>query len=283
MIDNKLAILLGLIGTGYAIHSLCQEEEDEFVDNRERSYEYYPEKNNVNYSKMYESSQKVAMDEDEMLPSPLAFSTMIEPYVESDYVAVEDISKSPGNIPVYNANDGSISLPVGDMTDLSTSDAAKNNKYVFDRTFATIGFTSSKIGGPSRGQADFIRGDLPIIPQNTGWFQVSSNPVDKLMQGAMNLSGNVGISNATVENKIGLNQESGTVSGSGQRSMSGRSEPTLQDLIEEKAESEKKMQIKGGGGQRAMASSYASLPSYTVADLQNAKLNETKTPYGYSS
>ena len=278
MIDNKLAILIGLVGAGLTIHSLCRDDEEEnsFIPSvgGRNSYEYYPnnDKKNVNYSQMYDVEKEIV--EEEVMPSPLSFSTMIEPYVESDYVNVGDISKNTQNIPVYNANDGSIALPVGDMTDMSASDA-NNNKYIYDRTFGSIGFTSSKIGGPSRGQADFIRGDLPIIPQNTGWFQVSSNPVDKLMQGAMNLSGSVGISNATIESKVGLNVPSGGVSGTGQRSV-GRKEPTLQEIIEERDAAMKQTKIVGGGKGARGTRVETQMPQFTVADLQNAKINEIK-------
>jgi hypothetical protein len=269
MIENKLGIVVGLVGAGMFLNYLCREEEEEKEE--EKKYEYYSRnKDNVNYSQTYQekgfSSSEIIKEEGELVPNPLTFSTMIEPYVESDYNKVTDISKNSG-IPVYNANDGSINLPVGDMTDLSSSD--ENNKYIFDRTLGTIGFTSSKIGNVSRSQADMIRGDLPIIPQNTGWFQVSSNPIDKLVQGAMNLSGNVGISNSTVESKIGLNEPMGVVSVSGQRNAGGPREPTLQDLIEERTK-----ENVGGGGLRAMKSEYARLPQYTVADLQNAQMNQ---------
>jgi len=40
-----------------------------------------------------------------------------------------------------------------------------------------------------RSQGDPIRGDLPITPCNTGWFQVSVNPVVDLQQGAMFVMG----------------------------------------------------------------------------------------------
>ena len=39
----------------------------------------------------------------------------------------------------------------------------------------------------NRGQGDPIRGDLPIVPCNTGWFQVSATPNLMLQQGAMNV------------------------------------------------------------------------------------------------
>jgi hypothetical protein len=42
-----------------------------------------------------------------------------------------------------------------------------------------------------RSQGDFIRGDLPIVPCNTGWFQVAANPVLDLQQGAMFVLGGI--------------------------------------------------------------------------------------------
>ena len=42
-----------------------------------------------------------------------------------------------------------------------------------------------------RAQGDPIRGDLPITPCNTGWFQVSVNPNLDLQAGAMNVMGGV--------------------------------------------------------------------------------------------
>ena len=126
---------------------------------------------------------------------PMMFSSMVtnEPYLESDYVEMKDYLANPNEIKVYNEKNGSIGLPVTDMTDIS---AGENNKYVYDRTIGTIGFTSTKIGGRSRGQADFIRGDLPVIPDKSGWFQVSSDPSNKLMLGAMNVANGIGQSAA---------------------------------------------------------------------------------------
>lgn len=38
-----------------------------------------------------------------------------------------------------------------------------------------------------RSEADFIRGDLPIVPISTGWFAPSANPQTALREGAMNI------------------------------------------------------------------------------------------------
>ena len=73
----------------------------------------------------------------------------------SDYVNEQDYGLGGQNIPVYNPKDGQVGLPVPDMSDIS---AGENNKYVYDRTIGTVGFTSTKIGGRRRGQADYVRG-----------------------------------------------------------------------------------------------------------------------------
>lgn len=125
--------------------------------------------------------------------SPLMFGTMVnnEPYIESDYVEMKDYTNNPDQIKVYNEKDDTIGLPITDMTEVS---AGENNKYIYDRTIGTIGFTSTKIGGRFRGQGDFIRGDLGIVPDKTGWFQVPSDPANKLVLGAMNVSNGIGSS-----------------------------------------------------------------------------------------
>jgi len=143
-----------------------------------------PEKFSVDY---YTEPKK----EEKPTISPLLFSGLVtnEPYLESDYIAMNDYTDNPDGIKVYNEKDGSVGLPVNDMTSIS---AGENNKYVYDRTIGTIGFTSTKIGGRFRGQADYIRGDIPVLPDKTGWFQVSSDPANKLMLGAMNVANGIG-------------------------------------------------------------------------------------------
>jgi hypothetical protein len=128
-------------------------------------------------------------------PSPLGFSTMAGGSKEeyntglSDYSELGDYDSGSQNIPVFNESDYQVGLPVPDMTDIS---AGENNKYVYDRTIGTIGFTSTKIGGRRRGQADYLRGDLAIIPDKNTNFQVSADVVNTLMEGAMNGSYGIG-------------------------------------------------------------------------------------------
>jgi len=73
-------------------------------------------------------------------------------------------------------------IPVGDMTTLN-KDGTTDDVIVFDRLIYAN--RNSRI----RGQGDMIRGDLPIVPCKTGWFQVSANPSVDLQQGAMNVLG----------------------------------------------------------------------------------------------
>lgn len=51
-------------------------------------------------------------------------------------------------------------------------------------------------------QGDPIRGDLPIVPTNTGWFQVNVHPQIDLQSGAMAVMG--GINNATSAELLAL-------------------------------------------------------------------------------
>lgn len=125
--------------------------------------------------------------------SPMSYSEMaggnMEHFKVSDYELIKDYNTGSQNIPIYNESDGQIGLPVPDMTDIS---AGENNKYVYDRTIGTIGFTSTKIGGRRRGQADYIRGDLKIIPNKNSLFQVSADPRNTILPGAMSSSNGIG-------------------------------------------------------------------------------------------
>jgi len=125
------------------------------------------------------SSESYELPASEHYASPLNFSAMAGGYSQENYAGVSDYQQLGGysegsqNIPVFDEKSGQIGLPVPDMTDIS---AGENNKYVYDRTIGTIGFTSTKINGRRRGVADFIRGDLPIIPDNNASFNVSADP-----------------------------------------------------------------------------------------------------------
>ena len=70
-------------------------------------------------------------------------------------------------------------IPVGDMTTVSPTGEMEQT-IVYDRMI--VANRNSRL----RSQGDWIRGDLPICKNETGWFQVSANPVLDLNQGALN-------------------------------------------------------------------------------------------------
>ena len=70
-------------------------------------------------------------------------------------------------------------IPVGDMTTVSPTGEMEQT-IVYDRMI--VANRNSRL----RSQGDWIRGDLPICMNQTGWFQVSANPVLDLNQGALN-------------------------------------------------------------------------------------------------
>jgi len=195
---------------------------------------------------------------------PLMFSNMVtnndvtEPYLESDYIEMKDYLQNPDGIKVYDEKTGQVGLPVTDMTQIS---AGENNKYVYDRTIGTIGFTSTKIGGRSRGQADFIRGDLPIIPDKSGWFQVSSDPANKLMLGAMNVANGIG-------------QPSGPAKSAASKAQHMASSVTANlDTLRRKQDAIERQANQPAGAQNALR---APLEPITVADIINASIVENK-------
>lgn len=77
------------------------------------------------------------------------------------------------------------SLPVGDMTSINSA-GDDMQPIVYDR------YMYANRNSRLRGQGDKIRGDLAIVPSNTGWFQVSVQPNIDLEQGAMNVMGGIG-------------------------------------------------------------------------------------------
>lgn len=189
--------------------------------------------------------------------SPLMFGTMVssEPYIESDYIEMKEYTGNPDGIKVYNEKDDTIGLPVTDMTDVS---AGENNKYIYDRTIGTIGFTSTKIGGRFRGQADYIRGDLGIVPNKTGWFQVPSDPANKLMVGAINQSNGIGSSTSS---------SSGAPKGAGHALGKPK---TLDDLIADKDKS---------GRANAMGGARQEAHEWSAQDIINASILQNKIDY----
>ena len=208
-------------------------------------------------------------------PSPLGFSTMAGGSKEaynfennsglSDYEDLKGYDNGSQNIPIYNEQDGQIGLPVPDMSDIS---AGENNKYVYDRTIGTIGFTSTKIGGRKRGQADYIRGDLAIIPDKNTSFQVSADPINSLLPGAMNISNGIGSSNAA---DISNASQFGA-----QMAMNPNSKPilTLDDARRELLKTRQDQQItainSSSGGQNAI------IPRGVLNNMANEELAKSK-------
>ena len=134
-------------------------------------------------------------------PSP---PVMAAGYANGDFnhVTRKTSNSNPSNMGMTDT------LPVGDMTTLNNMGEKIDNVIVYDR------FMFANRNSTLRGQGDWIRGDLPIQPCNTGWFQVSVTPSIDLNQGAMNVLG--GINNET-NNALAnmLNSETGTTTISG--------------------------------------------------------------------
>lgn len=90
----------------------------------------------------------------------------------------------------YDSLPGSSSLgsdlPVGSM---STMDGAGNQEQFV--TFNRLMY-SNRPSSRGYGQGDFIRGDLPITPCNTGWFSVYPNIARDLNPGAMGVLAGAG-------------------------------------------------------------------------------------------
>jgi hypothetical protein len=210
--DEKLLILLGL---GSILYLATSNSDDNDCDNDDNSDEinYDTFRRNVPqkydyFNEFYETQPQQCGQDNQMTvqynkpplenfqyqqqnESPLYFGNMVqENYIPSDYHTNSNYNANDSGIaiPVYDEKSGN-TLPIGDMTDMA---AGENNKYIYDRTIGSIGFTSTKIGGRRRGQADYIRGDLPILPDKGAWFQVSADVTNTLLDGALNVSNGIG-------------------------------------------------------------------------------------------
>jgi len=90
----------------------------------------------------------------------------------------------------YNAKeypDVQSMIPVGTMDSLGEScQPVVYDRYIYANRRSRL-----------RSQGDPIRGDLPIVPCNTGWFRPSVNAHIDLHEGAMNVLG--GVSNETAQ------------------------------------------------------------------------------------
>jgi len=89
-------------------------------------------------------------------------------------------------------------LPVMDMSQQSVGVLGDEtiNPIIYDRFI----YANQKRRG--LGQGDFFRGDLPIVPNNTGWFQPSADPQLDLRTGALAVMG--GIDNGTSNELMAL-------------------------------------------------------------------------------
>lgn len=274
--DEKTLIFLGLlVGTGAVIANLYSNDDD-YEDCDEEVYRREP------YCEpgMAQAPPR-RFDNSQVIPppyvpqehtSPLDFGVMVENFeqpAEAYEYSLEasgsdgyPYSSLKGGYPGFG-DDGN-ALPVGDMTEMN---AAEQNKYIYDRTIGTIGFTSTKIGGRNRGLGDYFRGDLPILPDKNPSFQVSSNPQDKLNLGFINTSNSLG----------GQGTPTTTVTGA-MRAMGGEADLTLDDLRKIKDRDEARAK---SGAQRALGSSIAR-PELTVEQLIRAG-QETAKQYNGSS
>lgn len=200
--DEKLLILLGLGTIGYLTATNFNDEyDDDDVNDYHQHHTglhlhqqhdniYQPpcEESYLPVSGMSNTSPSISYTNYPTIPvnsnvSPLNFGQMVdikEDYIPSDYINLNEYGDNPDQIAVYDESSGNVGLPVSDMTDMGA-----DNKYIYDRTLGSIGFTSTKIGGRMRGQADYIRGDLPILPDQGAWFQVSADVVNTLVDGAL--------------------------------------------------------------------------------------------------
>lgn len=226
--DEKLLILLGLGAIGYLAATNFNNDDDNDDDDVN---EYHPHHtglhrddglhNNLyqppceeSYLPVQSTSPTISYSNYPNIPqntnvSPLNFGQMVnikedytyipndlqEDYIPSDYIQLNEYGDNPDQIPIYNESTGNVGLPVSDMTDMGA-----DNKYIYDRTLGSIGFTSTKIGGRRRGQADYIRGDLPILPDRGAWFQVSPDITNTLLDGALGNQQALGGNQSTIEN-----------------------------------------------------------------------------------
>lgn len=88
--------------------------------------------------------------------------------------------------------------PIGTMSTIG-ADGLETDYIMYDRQINSISKSRT------RGQGDMIRGDLLIAPCNTGWFQVSADPVADLQHGILSMITNSEYDNdrATLLNKHG--------------------------------------------------------------------------------
>lgn len=113
-------------------------------------------------------------------------------------------------------------VPSGAVT-LRNDDGTVEQPIVYDR------FVFANQRSYLQGQGDRIRGDLPILPNNTGWFQVAVNPTVDLTNSALGvMSGNgqtarelTALKTALMMNTQNTFGSMGNIDGSVQKQMMG--------------------------------------------------------------
>lgn len=143
--------------------------------------------------------------------SPLNFANMAkEGYVPScsGYGGVASGGMPPASDPVNGVNSPDTtymgqgnSLPIGSMTTLSAA-GDPQQVQVYER------YMTANPRDRLFGRGDYIRGDLPVVPDKTGWFQVHPTVSTSLNPGALAVLG--GIGNQTAQQMYSLvNRDSG--------------------------------------------------------------------------
>jgi hypothetical protein len=94
-------------------------------------------------------------------------------------------------------------LPVGNMM-VTNSYGDTEQPIVYDRYIVSLGKSRTQ------AQGDPIRGDLPIVPCNQGWFSVAANPIRDLKQGAMAVMGGINNESANATSQVIFNTSGGT-------------------------------------------------------------------------
>ena len=113
------------------------------------------------------------------------------PLMDADYAdgnfnkVLGEVHSKPHNLKATHS-----ALPVGDMTTINAL-GSSDQPIIYDR------YMFANRNSRLRSQADKIRGDLAIVPNNNGWFNVSVQPNIDLEQGAMNVMG--GINNESTQ------------------------------------------------------------------------------------
>ena len=120
---------------------------------------------------------------------------LMEPgYADGNYnKEIQTAYEGKGNLKYSHAN-LQVNLPVGDMTSFKSGaggDKSESEPIVYDR------YLFANLNSRLRSQGDPIRGDLPIVPNNCGWFNPSVQPNVDLQQGALNVI--AGTSNETAQ------------------------------------------------------------------------------------